>query len=94
MRLPAFGVAANKSATSLDLISDETLWNRGFYRTVFDGKSETRPIVGVPWRMSRANAQISRGAPRLGEHNAYVYCDLLNRSAEELEHLIRDGTVG
>jgi crotonobetainyl-CoA:carnitine CoA-transferase CaiB-like acyl-CoA transferase len=43
--------------------------------------------------MSRASATISSGAPRLGEHNTYVYCDVLGRSSEELEQLIRDGAV-
>jgi crotonobetainyl-CoA:carnitine CoA-transferase CaiB-like acyl-CoA transferase len=92
-RLRAAGVAASKSATSLDMVSDETLWQRGIYRLVADWKAGSRPIVGVPWRMSRASATISSGAPRLGEHNTYVYCDVLGRSSEELEQLIRDGAV-
>jgi crotonobetainyl-CoA:carnitine CoA-transferase CaiB-like acyl-CoA transferase len=92
-RLRAAGVAASKSATTLNMVADETLWQRGIYRSVSDWKTGSRPIVGVPWRMSRASAVISNGAPRLGEHNAYVYCDVLGRTAEELEQLIRDGTV-
>jgi len=92
-RLRASGVAATKSATTLDLVGDETLWQRGIYQSVSDWKTGSRPIVGVPWRMSRASAAISKGAPRLGEHNAYVYCDILGRTAEELQQLIRDGAV-
>ncbi len=92
-RLRAAGVAATKSATSLDLVGDETLWQRGIYKLVTDWKSGSRPIVGVPWRMSRASAAISSGAPRLGEHNAYVYCDVLGRSPDELDELIRQGVV-
>lgn len=92
-RLKAAGVSASKSANSLDLVSDELLWSRGIYRSVSDWKQGARSIVGVPWRMSGASASISNGAPRLGEHNAYVYCDLLGLSAKELEQLIQVGVV-
>ncbi len=92
-RLRASGVSATKSATSLDLVSDESLWGRGIYRSVSDWKQGVRSIVGVPWQMSGTSAAVSNGAPRLGEHNAYVYCDLLGLPPSELERLIRDGVV-
>lgn len=84
------GVAAAKSQTSVDLVSDQNLWARGFYREVAGGAGSTRPIVGPAWKMSRA-AAITDGAPRLGEHNAYVLGDILGLSAEEQQELAAAG---
>jgi crotonobetainyl-CoA:carnitine CoA-transferase CaiB-like acyl-CoA transferase len=91
--LRAEGVAAFRSATSLDVVQDEHLWKREFYRLVSDRKHGQRPILGPSWRMYRNPASISRGAPELGEHNAYVYRELLGLSAERLAELVRKGVV-
>ncbi len=72
-RLRDAGVAAGKSATALDIISDELLWERGTYRFVSDHVEGQRPVLGPSWRMSRNPALIERGAPNLGEHNGYVF---------------------
>ena len=87
------GVPAAKSQNSLDLISDTLLWQRRAYTTVTDTQGEFRPLVGAPWRFSRARTTVARGAPAMGEHNAYVYCDLLGLSEAELQALIDEGAV-
>jgi crotonobetainyl-CoA:carnitine CoA-transferase CaiB-like acyl-CoA transferase len=92
-RLRQTGVAAFKSQTSLDVISDTHLWERGTFRTVTDASGNSRPIVGPPWRFARSAAKILRGSPNLGEHNAYTYRDLLGLSNEELEELVKEGVV-
>ena len=76
-RLRAAGVPAAKSATALDVISDQRLWDRGLYRFVSDHVEGQRPVLGPSWRMSRAPARISRGAPDLGEDNDYVINTIL-----------------
>jgi crotonobetainyl-CoA:carnitine CoA-transferase CaiB-like acyl-CoA transferase len=78
-RLRRAGVAANMSATSIDVIGDELLWERGFYRFVSDHREGQRPVLGPPWRMSRASARIERGAPDLGEDNEYVFNEVLGK---------------
>ena len=70
------GVAATKSATSLDVIADESLWARGAYLFVSDHVEGQRPVLGPSWRMSQNPARIERGAPDLGEHNDYVFSEL------------------
>jgi crotonobetainyl-CoA:carnitine CoA-transferase CaiB-like acyl-CoA transferase len=76
-RLRAAGVAAAKSATALDVVADESLWERGAYRFVSDHLEGQRPVLGPSWRMSRNPARIECGAPDLGEHNDYVFTELL-----------------
>src|SRR5262249_36609116 len=92
-RLREAGVGAFKSLSTLDLLSDDELWRRGIFKLVSDAAVGSRPIVGAPWRFSRAPFALSRGAPVLGEHNAYVYCDVLGLSPEAFEQLVRDGVV-
>jgi crotonobetainyl-CoA:carnitine CoA-transferase CaiB-like acyl-CoA transferase len=76
-RLRAAGVAAAKSATALDVIADQSLWERGAYRFVSDHVEGQRPVLGPSWRMLRNPALIERGAPDLGEHNDYVFTELM-----------------
>lgn len=76
-QLRAAGVPANKSATAIDVISDQRLWDRGLYRFVSDHREGQRPILGPSWRMTRNPARIARGAPDLGEDNDYVLQEIL-----------------
>ena len=87
------GVAAFKSLSSIDLISDELLWQRGFYTHVTDSKSRSIPIVGAPWRMSATPASIHRAAPLLGEQNDYVLGELLGLSVGERQRLVAEKVV-
>jgi crotonobetainyl-CoA:carnitine CoA-transferase CaiB-like acyl-CoA transferase len=47
-----------------------------------------RPIIGPSWRMTPDMAKVERGAPSLGEHNAYVYREILGLPQERLDDLI------
>ena len=47
-----------------------------------------RAAVGVPMRLSKgAEIGIHRGTPKLGEHEDYVYGELLGMSARERQAL-------
>lgn len=91
--LRQLGVPAHKSLNSADLVSDSQLWRRETYTHVTDAAGKLRPIVGAPWRFARNPVRIARGAPRLGEHNGYVYGDLLGVAPDRLQELLADGTV-
>ncbi|HUD28930.1 MAG TPA: CaiB/BaiF CoA-transferase family protein [Novosphingobium sp.] len=82
------GVPAHKSMSSLDLCTDAFLWARDAYRMVSDHRNGTRPIIGPSWRITPDPALVERGAPLLGEHNAYVYRELLGLREEEMNDLI------
>ncbi|MEZ0356217.1 CaiB/BaiF CoA transferase family protein [Mycobacterium sp. SA01] len=76
-RLQNAGVPATKSATAADIIGDDLLWERGTYRFVSDHREGLRPVLAASWRLSRAPAVVERGAPDLGEDNAYVLGELV-----------------
>jgi crotonobetainyl-CoA:carnitine CoA-transferase CaiB-like acyl-CoA transferase len=87
------GVAAFKSLNSIDLVSDETLWQREFYSHVTDRTQRSTPIVGAPWRMSATPPSIGRAAPHLGEQNDYVLGELLGLSAERRQRLAAEKVI-
>lgn len=88
--LQTAGVAVAKSQSSVDLVADPHLWGRGFYREVIDKSGQAKNIVGASWKMSR-EAEITQGAPELGEHNAYVFGELLGLSAEQQKQFAEAG---
>jgi crotonobetainyl-CoA:carnitine CoA-transferase CaiB-like acyl-CoA transferase len=87
-RLRKAGVPAFKSMSSIDLCSDDFLWGREAYRMVSDHKNGTRPIIGPSWRITPDGPKVERGAPLLGEHNDYVYREILGLTQERLDDLI------
>jgi crotonobetainyl-CoA:carnitine CoA-transferase CaiB-like acyl-CoA transferase len=81
-RLRLAGVPATKSATAIDVIGDQQLWDRELYRFVSDHREGQRPILGPSWRMTRGPARIERGAPDLGEDTDYVVHEVLGTRGE------------
>ena len=55
---------------------------------VTDHRNGSRPIIGPSWRITPDPAAIERGAPLLGEHNDYVYREILGLPKEQLDDLI------
>ncbi len=49
--------------------------------------------TGVPIRFSGSRASLDSPAPRLGEHNAHVYGDLLGYSADEIADLTAHAVI-
>lgn len=87
-RLRKAGVPAFRSQSSIDLCSDDYLWGREGFRMVTDHRNGSRPIIGPSWRMTPDPAAVERGAPLLGEHNDYVYREILGLPQEQLDDLI------
>ena len=86
--LRAIGVKAFRSASSLDLCGDGWLWASGSYRMVSDHQGGSRPIIGPSWRMTPDEAEITEGAPLLGQHNDYVYREILGLSEDRIADLM------
>jgi crotonobetainyl-CoA:carnitine CoA-transferase CaiB-like acyl-CoA transferase len=51
------------------------------------------PVPGTPFKLSLTPGSISTRAPKIGEHNEEVYCDLLGYSRKELNKLKEEGIV-
>ena len=70
--LQAVGVAAHTVQNTFDMASDPQLAHRGHFVEVPHGTLERTCVENSRFRLSRTPAQITRGAPGLGEHNQYV----------------------
>ncbi|MDD4860072.1 MAG: hypothetical protein PHR56_07740, partial [Dehalococcoidales bacterium] len=52
------------------------------------------PVPTAPIRLSRCPVSIRRPAPMVGEHNDYVFGELLGVSPEELQRLADEHIIG
>ena len=89
----AADVPVASAYTVADIVSDEQVAARGDIVTVDD------PVLGpirqqAPFpRLVGARSAVPAGAPRLGEHNRDIWCDLVGVSEEELAGLAAEGIV-
>ncbi len=92
-RLQAAGVPAHHVNDARDVDTDPQLVHRGHWWPI------EHPVIGpMTWdspsyRLSETPAYPQRPAPRLGEHNEYVYRDLLGYSEEEFVELMVSGAT-
>ncbi len=51
------------------------------------------PLPGIPVKLSETPGKIQTNAPRLGEHNEKIYCQLLRYSRQEFDSLVQEGII-
>ena len=90
--LCAAGVTAAPSRDARDLWADRHLRARGAYETVLHPEMGEREFVAPPWKISDCDVP-AEYAPLLGEHNEYVFRDLLGLGDAELADLREKGVV-
>ncbi|MGP0032380.1 MAG: CaiB/BaiF CoA transferase family protein [Acidimicrobiales bacterium] len=92
-RCVAHDVPVGTAYSAADIFADPHMAARGDLVAVPD------PVIGpvrqqAPFpRLARHPAPVPRGAPRLGEHNRDVWCDLVGLGADELADLAARGVV-
>lgn len=83
--LQAHGIRAGVVQNIADLTEhDAHLRDRAFFKTVPHTLQGDVPVGELPWKMSGTPGYYARAAPCLGEHNRYVYSELLGISEAEL----------
>lgn len=92
--LQAHGVAAGMVFQEPDAYDDPHLNDRGFFETVTQYDCGTHRYPGMLWKMSTTPGHIRSGACCLGEHNDYVYRDVLGMSDADIERLRQAGHIG
>jgi crotonobetainyl-CoA:carnitine CoA-transferase CaiB-like acyl-CoA transferase len=87
-RLQSAGIAAHASWTTPEIAADPHLRERRAIIDVAEPDGKERAAVGVPMRLSKGQEiGIERGTPKLGEHEDYVYGDLLGMDRNERQAL-------
>lgn len=92
--LQEYGVAAGMVFFEDDAYGDPQLNHRGFFETVTHRECGTHRYPGMLWKMSKTPGSIRSAACCLGEHNDYVYRQLLGMHDSDLERLRRQGHIG
>jgi crotonobetainyl-CoA:carnitine CoA-transferase CaiB-like acyl-CoA transferase len=87
------GVPSEPVLTIPELVVDPHLRARNFWEDVTNTESGTWTQETPAWRFSNAPAHVRLPAPVFGEHNAYVFGELLGLSALEIEALERQGVT-
>jgi crotonobetainyl-CoA:carnitine CoA-transferase CaiB-like acyl-CoA transferase len=93
-RLQQYGVTAGPVLSAAEAYADPHLQARGFFETVTHPEAGTHAYPGILWRMSHTPAHIRRPPCCLGEHNIYVYGDILGYSPAEIAALTHLGHIG
>ena len=77
-----------------ELYADPQLAHDGFFKRFEHADAGTHDYPGLMWTMDRTPNELRTPPVRLGEHNDYVYGELLAYPAERRAALERDGHIG
>jgi crotonobetainyl-CoA:carnitine CoA-transferase CaiB-like acyl-CoA transferase len=75
------------------LLTDEHLRARGFWEEVTQADAGTWEMEGPVWHMSGVDAHVRMPPPMFGEHNEWVFRDLLSLSDAEIDALAAEGVT-
>jgi len=86
------GVAAFPTLSNRELVEDPHLNERRFFYEIDHPNPATKgkKFDGVLWKMNKTPGKIRQRAPLLGEHNNYVFGELLGISEEEISQLTEE----
>jgi len=90
------GVRASALLSVPDLMEDPHLRTRGYWDSIEDSRPGFGHYIckGKGFTLSKTPMRTDGRAPDLGEHNRYVYGELLGMSDEEIEALETKGVTG
>jgi benzylsuccinate CoA-transferase BbsF subunit len=88
------GIAAAPSFSTKQLTHDKHLESRGFFRKPHHAVLGDRLLAGLPIRFSDYPDLNYGTPPLLGEHNDYVFGELLGLSGEEIRRLTGEKVLG
>ncbi len=91
--LQSHGIKAGAVLDAAEMAADPHLTQRGFFKKIAHPEAGTHTTPGVSWKMSRTPGRIERPAPCFGEHNRYVFGELLGMSDAEIEQLAQEGVT-
>lgn len=84
------GVKAGAVLNIEELVHDPHLKERGFFEQLAHPEAGTHLYPGVSWRMTKTPGRLRLPAPCFGEHNDYVFSELLGMSKEEILRLAEE----
>lgn len=92
--LQAEGVPAGAVHDQRELYEDPQMVARGYFEQLEQYSTGKHKYAGMLWKMAETPNGIRRPAPMLGEHNEYVFKELLGVTEVEFKGLEEAGHVG
>jgi len=87
------GIAAGASLSVQGVAEDAHLKEREFFVETEHPVMGKLPYARLPWRINNAPEGYYNYAPLLGEHNDYVFGELLGLSKEEIAQLVEEKVI-
>lgn len=93
--LQQVGVPAGPALSVDQLWKSQHLRKRGFFQNYqeHDPEQNIRELPVVPWRFDGEVEASVTGQPRRGQHNSYVFDELLGLALPEIEALLKDQVI-
>jgi len=88
------GVAAGPVIDQRDAYHDAQLQCRGFFEVVSHREAGTHLYPGMLYKMGKTPLSIRKPPPCLGEHNDYVFKDVIGMSDDEITELEKEQLIG
>ena len=82
------GVSAMPSFSNKEIFDDPHFRARGLATEVDHPTIGKSVVLGAPWRLSGTPATVTSPAPTIGQHNEYVFGELLGLSTQEIQRLV------
>ena len=92
-RLQKAGVPAGPSLDIGRVYREPQLREGGYFTRLETSDGELRDLPSLPWRFEDGEKPYLTAAPVLGQHNAYVYGELLGLTETEVDRLVADQVI-
>ncbi|MBI2909272.1 MAG: CoA transferase [Chloroflexi bacterium] len=87
------GVPAGPSSNLEQFVTDPHLRARGYLFELDHPEAGRRTVSGLPWKLSHCPEPAYWPAPMLGEHNGYVFQELLGLAGDRVAELTASGVI-
>lgn len=75
------------------MINDPHLKERGLFMELDYPEMGKRPVIRLPWKLGPGPNGDYKRAPLVGEHNEYVFHELLGMPYDEIERLSEEKII-
>jgi len=92
-KLQAAGVAAMPSFSAEELFSDPHMQERKAFTEINHSVMGKQMVMSPPFKLSETPATIKKAGPLLGEHNEYVFGELLGMPKQMITQLKEEKVI-